>query len=43
MLADPRLKALKGRPEFERMQRVLTAMEADAEKRETGWAAAGEG
>jgi DNA-binding winged helix-turn-helix (wHTH) protein/tetratricopeptide (TPR) repeat protein len=43
MLADPRLKALKDRPEFEKMQSALTAMEADAEKGETGWAAAGGG
>ena len=43
MLADPRLKLLKGRPEFEKMQSALTAMEADAEKGETGWAAAGAG
>ena len=32
MLADPRLKALHGRPEFERMQAVLPAMEAEAKK-----------
>ncbi len=40
MLADPRLKPLRGRPEFERMRNSLRAMEADAEKEEPGWAAA---
>jgi hypothetical protein len=30
MLADPRLKALEGRPEFEQMQAILDGMEADA-------------
>ena len=30
MLADPRLKPLHGRPEFEQMRGLLTAMEADA-------------
>jgi DNA-binding winged helix-turn-helix (wHTH) protein/tetratricopeptide (TPR) repeat protein len=35
MLADPRLKPLHGRAEFEQMQGVLAAMEADAEKRAT--------
>ena len=30
MLADPRLKALRGNPEFERMRSILTAMEAEA-------------
>jgi DNA-binding winged helix-turn-helix (wHTH) protein/tetratricopeptide (TPR) repeat protein len=30
MLADPRLKPLQGRPEFERMQAILPAMEAAA-------------
>jgi tetratricopeptide (TPR) repeat protein len=30
MLADPRLKALHGLPEFERMRAILTAMEAEA-------------
>jgi DNA-binding winged helix-turn-helix (wHTH) protein/tetratricopeptide (TPR) repeat protein len=41
MLADPRLKPLRWRPEFEKMRSVLRAMEADAEKvEEPGWAAA---
>jgi TolB-like protein len=31
-LADPRLKALHGNPEFERMQAILTNMEAEAEQ-----------
>ena len=30
MLSDPRLKPLHGHPEFERMQAILTAMEAEA-------------
>jgi len=30
MLADPRLKPLQGQPEFERMQAILAAMEAEA-------------
>jgi TolB-like protein len=32
MLADPRLKPLHGYPEFERMQAILPAMEAEAEE-----------
>jgi hypothetical protein len=32
MLADPRLKALHGRPEFERMEAILPAMEAEAKQ-----------
>jgi DNA-binding winged helix-turn-helix (wHTH) protein/tetratricopeptide (TPR) repeat protein len=41
MLADPRLRPLRGRPEFEKMRSSLRAMEADAEKgEEPGWAAA---
>ena len=32
MLADPRLKPLQGYPEFERMQAILPAMEADAKQ-----------
>jgi hypothetical protein len=32
MLADPRLKALHGHPEFVRMQAILTGMEAEAEE-----------
>jgi TolB-like protein len=35
-LADPRLKPLWGRPEFEEMRRVLAAMEAQAEKSAMG-------
>jgi hypothetical protein len=34
MLADPRLKALHGCPEFEQMRAILSAMEAEAEKEE---------
>jgi hypothetical protein len=30
MLADPRLKPLQGRLEFEQMRGILTAMEAEA-------------
>ena len=40
MLADPRLKPLRGRPEFERMLNSLRSMEVDAEKDEPGWPAA---
>jgi len=36
MLADPRLKPLRGHPEFERMQAILPAMEAEAEEK-LGW------
>jgi len=32
MLADPRLKALHGCPEFERMKAILAGMEAEAEQ-----------
>ncbi len=32
MLADPRLESLRGHPEFEKMQGILTRMEAAAEK-----------
>ena len=32
VLADPRLKPLHGRPEFEEMRAILTAMEAGAER-----------
>jgi hypothetical protein len=32
MLADPRLKPLHGRPEFEQMRGILAKMEAEAEK-----------
>jgi hypothetical protein len=31
MLADPRLKALHGNPEFERMRAILDGMEAEAD------------
>jgi DNA-binding winged helix-turn-helix (wHTH) protein/tetratricopeptide (TPR) repeat protein len=34
MLADPRLKALHGCPEFERMKAILAGMEAEAEQEE---------
>ena len=35
MLADPRLKPLQGNADFERMQAILTTMEAEAaQKRE---------
>ncbi len=40
LLGDPRLRPLRGRPEFEKMRDVLRAMEADAETGETQWAAA---
>ena len=36
MLADPRLKPLHGNPDFERMQTVLTTMEAEAAEAELG-------
>jgi predicted Zn-dependent protease len=32
MLADPRLKPLRGYPQFEQMQAILTTMEAEAEQ-----------
>ena len=36
MLADPRLKVLSGRQEFEAMRGVLAAMEAEAARETTG-------
>ncbi len=36
MLADPRLKPLHGRPEFERMGRILPEMEAEVEEGAAG-------
>lgn len=32
MMADPRLKSLRGNPEFEQMRAILPAMESDAER-----------
>ena len=36
MLADPRLKPLHGRPEFEQMGRILPEMEAEVEEGAAG-------
>jgi tetratricopeptide (TPR) repeat protein len=40
MLADPRLQRIKESPKYDALLGELTAMEADAEKAEPGWAAA---